>query len=182
MRALLTISWFVACLLCATTARAQNASGQPPTASAPPVAMADCHPSSFGKLVDVTTADGRMLRASIRCLDPQNVQLLRDGAVTSTPLTDVRRIVTRPDPIWDGFVKGAAIPLIVTAIFCFDCLDDTFTYRGALAYGLVGVTWDALQPNRRTIFDSGGRSSGVTASVSIPLGRLVGLTGPRLGR
>ena len=172
MRALLTTSCLAACLLLTTTAWAQHPPAQ--ASSAQTLTMADCHPSSFGKLVDVTTVDGTTWRASIRCLDPQHVQLLRDGVVTSTPLTEVRRIVTRPDPVWDGFLKGAAIPLILTAIFCTECLDEGFTYRGALAYGAIGATWDALQSNRKTIFDSGGRPAGVTTSVSVPLRTLVG--------
>jgi hypothetical protein len=174
---LFTACCLAACLLSATTAGAQNPPGSTPVPPPPQLAMADCHPSSFGKLVDVTTFDGKTRQASIRCLDPQNVQLSRDGVVTSTPLTEVRRIVTRPDPVWDGFLKGAAIPLILTAIFCADCLDEGFTYRGALAYGAVGATWDALQSNRKTIFDSGGRPSGASVSVSVPLRRLVGRAG-----
>jgi hypothetical protein len=175
MRALLNVSCLAACLLFATTAGAQNSPAQAP--SAPTLTMADCHPSSFGKLVDVTTVDGTTWRASIRCLDPQHVQLLRDGVVTSTPLAEVRRIVTRPDPVWDGFLKGAAIPLIMTAILCTECLDEGLTYRGALAYGAIGATWDALQLNRKTIYDSGGRPAGATTSVSVPLGRLIGWGG-----
>lgn len=172
MRVPFLVSGLIAGLLCAD-ARAQDVPGQPvPGAPAPAPAMADCHPASFGKLVDVTTQDGRTLRAVIRCLDPANVQLLQGGTVTTTPLADIRRIVTRPDPVWDGFVKGATIPLILTAIFCADCLGESFTYRAALGYGLVGLTWDSLQTNRKTIFDSGGRPAGVTTSVSIPLSRL----------
>ena len=159
----------LACLLFATTGAAQDlpAPSSTPTPAQP--RMADCHPTSFGKLVDVTTVDGKTWQASIQCLDPQNVRLLRNGVVTSTSLMDVRRIVTRPDPVWDGFVKGAAIPLIAMVIFCAECLDDEGTYRAALTYGAIGATWDALQSNRKTIFDSGGRRSGVTASVSVPM-------------
>ena len=173
MRVLLTVSGLAACLLCTTKGLAQT-----PSSSSPPgPTMAECHPGSFGTLVDVTTLAGKTWRASIQCLDPQNVRLLRDGVTSITPLADVRRIVTRPDPVWDGFVKGAAIPLILTAIFCADCLDEDYTWRGVLAYGAVGATWDALQSNRKTIFDSGGSSPGVTASVSVPLGRLIGWGG-----
>src|SRR5262245_58784575 len=51
-----TIACVAACLLSAPAARAQNPPEPAPAAAQPgPLSMSDCHPSSFGKLVDVTT-------------------------------------------------------------------------------------------------------------------------------
>ena len=89
--------------------------------------------------------------------------------MTRTPLTDIRRIETRPDPFWDGAVRrgGAADP--DRDLLRMDCLDEGVHRRALSATALLGATWDALQPNRKTIYDSGGRRSpSLTGSVSIP--------------
>jgi hypothetical protein len=113
--------------------------------------QAVCHPISPTSRVVVTTTDGAKLRGTVVCLTDQNLMLLRDGVTRETSLSEIRRIDTRADPVWDGAVKGAAIPLIMWAVFCHDC-DSEIWMKNVVAYGLIGATWDAVQRNNRTIY------------------------------
>jgi hypothetical protein len=96
-------------------------------------------------------------------LTEQDVLLVRDGQVTRTPLDSVGRIVTPPDPVWDGAAKGAAIPLILYAVFCHGCEGGgEFILRSTLAYSAIGLAIDALDTNRKTLYKGSGRSASVT--------------------
>jgi hypothetical protein len=121
--------------------------------------QAPCHPVSPTDRVVVTTANGESVRGTLLCLSDDAVRLLRDGHTTETPLSEIRRIETQADPAWDGAVKGAAIPLIIWAIFSHDADSLPVVLRGAAAYGVIGGTWDALQTNRKTIYAGTGRSA-----------------------
>jgi hypothetical protein len=110
-----------------------------------------CHPVSPVR-VSVTTAGGPALVGTLLCLTGSEVVLATDGRVTSTLLTDVRRIDTQPDPAWDGAVKGAVLPLIMWAIFCHDC-DAGPMLRAAAGYAAIGAIWDSLDTNRTRIYD-----------------------------
>ena len=110
-----------------------------------------CHPVSPVR-VSVTTAGGPALEGTLLCLTGSEVVLATDGRVTSTLLTDVRRIDTQPDPAWDGAVKGAVLPLIMWAIFCHDC-DAGPMLRAAAGYAAIGAIWDSLDTNRTRIYD-----------------------------
>jgi len=112
---------------------------------------APCHSISPTDRVEVTTTDNAKVRGTVICLTDQSLLLLRDGATSETPLAVIKKIETRSDPIWDGAVKGAAIPLVMWAIFCHDC-DADIMLRSAVGYGLIGATWDAVQRNKRTIY------------------------------
>ena len=113
--------------------------------------QAPCHSISPTDRVVVTTADSSKVRGTVVCLTDRNLVLLRDGATTETPLSEIRKIETRSDPVWDGAVKGAAIPLVMWAIFCHSC-DADIMLKNVVGYGLIGVTWDAVQRNTRTIY------------------------------
>ena len=113
--------------------------------------QAPCHAVSPTDRVVVTTADNSRVRGTVVCLTDRNLVLLRDGATSETPLSEIRRIETRSDPVWDGAVKGAAIPLVMWAIFCHSC-DSDIMLKNIVGYGLIGVTWDAVQRNTRTIY------------------------------
>ena len=67
------------------------------------------------------------------------------------PLDAVRRIRTPADPVWDGAAKGAAIPLIVWAVLCRDCRAEPFL-KASLTYGVIGLTTDAIDTNRKTLY------------------------------
>jgi hypothetical protein len=110
-----------------------------------------CHPISPTERVVVTAADGRTLRGSLLCLGERDLLLAADGVVTRHPLSDVRRVVTRADPVWDGAAKGAAIPLVVWAVLCRQC-DSGTLLRATATYGLIGLAFDAIDSNRRTVY------------------------------
>jgi hypothetical protein len=122
-----------------------------------------CHPVSPTERVIVNTQEGRTIRGTLLCLTDQDVLLTRDGQVTRTPLNSVSRIVTPPDPVWDGAAKGAAIPLILYAVFCHGCEGGGgFFLRSTLAYSAIGLAIDALDTNRKTFYKGSGRSASVT--------------------
>jgi hypothetical protein len=113
--------------------------------------QAPCHPISPTDRVEVTMTDRARIRGTVICLTDQSLLLLRDGATSETPLSAIRKIETRSDPVWDGAVKGAAIPLVMWAIFCHEC-DAEVMLKSVATYGLIGATWDAVQRNTRTIY------------------------------
>ena len=113
--------------------------------------QAPCHPISPTDRVVVTTQEGGKLRGTVICLADQSLVLLRDGVTTETPLSQIRRIDTRPDPVWDGALKGAIVPLVLWAVFCNDC-DSELWLKNIAAYSMIGVAWDAAQRNTRTIY------------------------------
>jgi hypothetical protein len=121
-----------------------------------------CHPVSPTEQVIVKTHEGRTIRGTLLCLTDQDVLLTRDGRFTRTPLDSVGRIVTPPDPVWDGAAKGAAIPLILYAVFCHGCEGGgEFILRSTLAYSAIGLAIDALDTNRKTLYKGSGRSASV---------------------
>lgn len=111
----------------------------------------DCHPVSPTDRVVVTMTDGQTIRGTLLCLTDRDVLLTRDGEIERTPLGSIRQIATPADPVWDGVLKGAAIPLVIWAIWCREC-DAGFMLRPTLSYALLGLTFDALQTNRRTLY------------------------------
>lgn len=113
--------------------------------------QAQCHSISPTDRVEVTTTDNAKVRGTVICLTDQSLLLLRDGATSETPLSAIKKIETRSDPVWDGAVKGAAIPLVMWAVFCHDC-DADIMLKSMVAYGMIGATWDAVQRNTRTIY------------------------------
>ena len=121
---------------------------------------APCHPVSPTERVVVTTNTGSTIRGTLLCLTESELLLTGDGQTTRTSLDTVRRIVTTPDPVWDGAVKGAVIPLVFWAVFCHGCEPEYFL-RSALAYSLIGVSLDALDSNRKTLYRGSDRSASV---------------------
>lgn len=121
-----------------------------------------CHPISPTDRVIVTLAGGAKIHGTLLCLtDAAAAVLARDGNISETPLSRITRIQTQPDAIWDGAVKGASIPLIFWAILCHGCHAPAGPMlRIAATYGLIGLTWDALQTNQKTIYS--GRVSAPT--------------------
>ncbi len=121
---------------------------------------APCHAVSPTERVVVTTNAGTTIRATLLCLTENEILLAGDGQVTRTPLDSVRRIVTQPDPVWDGAIKGAVVPLVFWAVFCRRCEAEPFL-RSTLAYSLIGMSFDALDTNRKTLYRGNGRSASV---------------------
>jgi hypothetical protein len=126
-----------------------------PAAAAQPAAGPDCPGWAFRGPADVTMRDGRRLREAIRCLETDAVVVERGGVVTRVPIDGVRRITTPADPIWDGAAKGASIPLVFFLVFCHDCKWGETMTRMLIGYTALGVSWDALQTNRRTVYEPG---------------------------
>lgn len=110
-----------------------------------------CHPVSPTDRVVVTTADGGSIRGTLLCLSSDEVVLARDGGTFRTSLQTVKRIETRADPVWDGAAKAGVIPLIIWVLFCHEC-DAEPMLRAAAGYGLIGLTWDSLDRNTKTIY------------------------------
>jgi hypothetical protein len=102
--------------------------------------------------VNVTTADGPAIQGTLLCLTASDVVLARDGQVTTTALSAVRRIETPPDPEWDGAVKGAILPLVMWAFICRHCEADAML-RMTAAYATIGAVWDSLDRNQKRIYD-----------------------------
>jgi hypothetical protein len=128
----------IAVLLTAVPADAQDAGSR-------------CHPVSPTDRVVVTTTTGSSIRGTLLCLSSDEVVLARDGGTLRTSLQAVTRIETRPDPVWDGAAKGAVIPIIFWLVFCHECDADPMV-RAAAGYGLIGLTWDSLDRNTKTIY------------------------------
>jgi hypothetical protein len=117
-----------------------------------------CAPTPAG-MVEVETAEGT-LAGTLYCLGATDVSILRDGQRQVLPLTRVTRIRKQADPVWDGALKGAVIPLTIWGVTCRFCGEATpWVWPAALGYGLIGLTFDALQTNRKTIYVSPQRRS-----------------------
>src|SRR5688572_963730 len=123
--------------------------------------QAQCHPVSPTDRVVVTTMRGESIPGTLLCLTDEAVRLVRDGRTTETPLSEIRRIETRADPHSDGAVKGAAIPLVMWAIFSHSTEGFSWALRSAAGWAVIGGTWDALQTNKKTIYSGGARSVSV---------------------
>ena len=108
-----------------------------------------CHSDTIAPVV-VTMSDGRTIRGTLLCVSTEEVVLTQNGATVTARLSSVRKIQTRPDPVWDGALKGAAIPAILWAVFCRD--NPGAMLQAAAAYGAIGLTLDGLQKNARTIY------------------------------
>jgi hypothetical protein len=116
-----------------------------------------CHGTSPVRVV-MTPVDGPSFKGTFLCLSGDQVVLARDGRVTATDLASVRRIETPADPIWDGAVKGAAIPLIAWLVFS-DGSQPEWMLRSVAAYASIGTVIDALNRNKTTIYDRGPRAA-----------------------
>jgi hypothetical protein len=102
--------------------------------------------------VSVTTTGGPAIQGTLLCLTASDVVLAKDGGMTTTPLSTVRRIETPPDPVWDGAVKGAILPLVMWAVFCHRC-DAGPMLRAAAGYAAIGAIWDSLDRNQERIYE-----------------------------
>ena len=117
-----------------------------------------CAPASGG-IVEVETNEGT-LAGTLYCLGATDVSILRNGQRHVLPLAQVKRIRKQADPIWDGALKGVAIPLTIWGVSCGFCGEATpFVWRSALGYALIGAAFDGLQTNRKTIYVSPQRQS-----------------------
>jgi hypothetical protein len=146
-------------LLCSTVAGQASARQSPvgPTAGS---AATDCLSVSPTSQVIVDTTTGQPLRGTLMCLSQNGAWLLLDGHLLNMPLDEVRRIRTTADPVWDGAVIGAVIPLIAWAVLCHDCSAEPWL-RMSLTTGLIGLASDVLDINRKTLYQRDGRSASV---------------------
>lgn len=145
------------CVLVSGQVSAQQAAATPPTN---PASAGDCLSVSPTGPVVVELSAGPSLRGTLMCLSEDGAWVLQDGRMAKVPLDGVRRIRTTADPVWDGFAKGAVVPLIFWAVLCRECPAEPML-RSALTYGLIGLTFDALDDNRRTLYQGSGRSFSV---------------------
>ena len=143
------------CLVVSGQVFAQQPPAVPTTA-----ADGDCLSVSPTGPVVVDTSAGPTIRGTLMCLSENGAWLLQEGRVAKIPLDDVRRIRTTADPVWDGAVRGAVIPLIFWAVLCHGCPPEPML-RSALTFGLIGLVTDAVDGNRKTLYQGGGRSLSV---------------------
>lgn len=130
------------------------------------VAPPSCSRTPVAGRVDVETATGT-LRGTLFCLSVDEVMLLQEGTLVRTPLSDVKRIATPPDPVWDGALKGASVVLAIWGISCGFCGDHPAPMLRIVAgYALVGATLDALQTNSKKIYAGSGRSAALAWRVT----------------
>jgi hypothetical protein len=146
----------MAALLLLSVAIPRQASAQQ-LPSGPSEADAECLAVSPTSQVVVDTWAGPTLRGTLMCLSADNAWLLQGGGLSKLPLDRIHRIRTIADPVWDGAVKGAVIPLILWAVLCRDCQAEPML-KASLTYGLIGLVSDALETHRKTLYESGGRS------------------------
>ena len=134
-------------------------SAQPAPATPQPgsAAAGDCLSVSPTGPVVIELSAGHSLRGTLMCLSGDGAWVLREGRMSKVALDDVKRIHTPADPVWDGAIKGAAVPLIFWAVLCHDCPAEPML-KSALTYGLIGLTFDLLDDNRRTLYHGGGRA------------------------
>ena len=123
-------------------------------------AVGECLSVSPTGQVVVATSSGQTIRGTLMCLSETGAWLLADGRQSKIPLDEVRRIRTTADPVWDGAVKGAVIPLIFWAVLCHECSAEPML-RSSLTWGLIGLVSDALDSHRKTLYQGGGRSVSV---------------------
>lgn len=146
--------------LCLAVSAHASAQQSPARAGAGSAADRDCLSVSPVHRVVVDTSAGHALRGTLMCLSERGAWLLQDGRLSRIPLDDVRRVRTTADPVWDGAAKGAVIPVIFWAVLCHDCSGEPIL-KAALVYGLIGLSFDAIDTNRRTLYESRGRSVSV---------------------
>jgi len=151
--------------LCLAVAGQASARQSPAGPSTDPAVGADCLSVSPTSRVVVDTSAGQALRGTLMCLSETGAWLVQDGRLLKMPLDDIKRIRTTADPVWDGAVKGAVIPLIMWAVLCHECSAEPWL-KLSLTYGLVGLTIDALDTNRKTLYEGRGRSLSVGWSFS----------------
>jgi hypothetical protein len=117
-------------------------------------AASRCASNAPATTVDVDTFDGT-IRGTLYCLSPDEVSILRNGMIVTTPLSQVKRVVKPADPVWDGAVKGAAVVLTIWGVSCGFCdagPGNLYIWRAVGGYALLGATIDALQTHRKTIY------------------------------
>jgi hypothetical protein len=147
--------FLAACLLVVATAT--GAAGQSPAGA--------CHPASPTGRVVVETTTGISIRGTLLCLSADEVLLAQNGTIAATKLSAVKWIRTRPDPVWDGALKGGVVPLVLWAVFCHGC-DAAPMLRAVGGYALIGLTLDSLERNTMTIYAK--RDGGPSPSVATP--------------
>lgn len=143
-------------LLAAGQAAAQQL---PVTTGSESEAGTGCQTVSPTSRVIVDTSVGK-IRGTLMCLSEAEAWLLRDGRLSKIPLGGITRIRTPADSAWDGAAIGAVIPLIFWAVLCHECPAGPIL-KSALTYGMIGLTADALETNRRTLYRSARQSLSV---------------------
>ena len=121
-----------------------------------------CLPVSPTSQVVVTLNSGTKVRGTLLCLGQQEVRLAGEGTVNRHPLADVRRIDKPRDGVNDGFLKGAAVGLIFWGVICPKC-EPEYMLRSTLTYAFIGLAFDALQGNSKTIYRSGNKPAASVA-------------------
>jgi hypothetical protein len=96
-------------------------------------------------------ADGTTRRGALLCLGTEEFTLAEQRSVSRWRLDEVERISKAPDPVWDGALKGASAGLVMLVLCGGDCPAEMIL-RTTAGYALLGVTLDAIDTNRDTIY------------------------------
>lgn len=124
--------------------------------SAPPASAQNsapaCTPVAITSQVLVTLRAGSTRRGLLLCMGERETRLALEGRIDSYPLVEIRRVVKPRDRVWDGFLKGAAIPLIAWVAFCPGCEGGHVLPRVMLEYGSLGLAIDAMHGGTRELY------------------------------
>lgn len=101
--------------------------------------------------VVMTLNDGSRLRGTLLCLSESGVAFAAEGQVMRRPLAEISRIEKPRDGVDDGFLKGAAIGLIVWGVMCTHCPAE-YMLRATMGYAFMGLALDALHGGGTTLY------------------------------
>lgn len=110
-----------------------------------------CWPIATKGQVVVTKADGTRLKDTLLCMSKDQAVFAQSGTMA---LDSLKQISKPRDPVWDGFVKGASVGLVILAFCLPDCPGELIA-RTTIGYGVLGGVIDAAQGNETTIFKRG---------------------------
>ena len=128
------------------------------TSAQEPAPQATWAPDIGGE-VRVTRRDGVKTTGQFRSLDAETVRLLVADQETAVSRDDITRIERRGDSIKNGFLIGAAVGLIPSALVLSEVEAGGGDVAAALVigvgvYGLIGAGIDALHKGWTTVYEA----------------------------
>jgi hypothetical protein len=108
--------------------------------------------SAEGKQVFVIDQDHREWQGRLLEATKTSIAIESSDGVRRFVLDEVVRVDADGDGVRDGLVKGAVFGAVVAAIFGARYAGPQVILQGAFAYGLVGVTLDALNHSKQTVY------------------------------
>jgi hypothetical protein len=149
-----TTSWLLVLVVCLGTV---SLSAQSP-ASGAVVSSSDelWMKIKSGDAVYVLDSSARETAGTFAKVSQSSLELLVDGQIREIPLSDVREIARRGDPLWNGALIGAAVGGGLTALACGnECTTGErvgVIVTSALIWGAVGMGIDALIHGRTVVY------------------------------